>query len=181
MRKLLGLSLIAAISLMGCVTPTSPDFNSMSLRAPQKVKAFSYEGKRKGVEKLRKIRFAKWDTNRDWILTRTEVTDNNLFLPGVVEGFHTYDVNGDNRITLKEFLKDEVIHWWMTQYQPILDDEFFILDDNRDGKLSGAELKQSQQLFQRWPHLNGGDLDQDGVVTFSEFEDAYMDVYRYLR
>lgn len=164
----------AAAPLQQAVRPTANLQAASSQRSP--------EGVRKGVIQLRKIRFDKWDTKpQDGLLTRAEVDDRALTLPnGLINGFDDYDVNRDGQITFQEFLREEVIHFWMELYLDIVDSEFVIRDRDNNGVLSGPELPELKELFARWPELNGGDLDHDGQVSYSEFQDAYMQVAPYL-
>jgi len=140
------------------------------------------DGLRRGVIQLRRIRFDKWDLNpQDGVLTRLEVSDRNLTLPNdLIKGFADYDVNSDGKITFEEFLREEVIQMWMDLYADIVDGEFMIRDRNHNGVLDGSELAELRELFSRWPQLKGGDLNGDGVVHYSEFEDAYMQVVPWL-
>jgi hypothetical protein len=140
------------------------------------------DGLRRGVIQLRRIRFDKWDLNpNDGVLTRQEVSDRNLALPNdLIKGFADYDVNRDGRITFEEFLREEVIEMWMDLYADIVDGEFLIRDRNNNRVLDGAELQELAELFSRWPQLNGGDLNRDGRVSYTEFEDAYMQVVPWL-
>lgn len=181
------LSLFLLGTLAACQSPQSMP----QIQAPQRLQSMStsrnnvspqsYEGVRQGVIQLRRIRFDKWDLNQDGRLTRDEVSDRNLTMPlGLIKGFNDYDDNRDGQITFQEFLKERVITFWMDLYLSITEDEFFIIDDNQDGLLTGFEKEPARQLFARWPELNGGDLDKDGTVTFSEYQDAYMKVAPHL-
>lgn len=132
-------------------------------------------GLRAGVVELRKLRFKRLDLNEDGALTRSEASDEALRLPGVVEGFADYDVNGDGRIPFEpEFLREDVIHWWMGELRPKMQEMFFRIDTNRDFKLTGKELDTIKLYFSLYPETHGADLNQDGEVPFGEFEDAYM-------
>lgn len=180
-----GLGLASAFS--ACQAPvmfSAPPAPAPVLRAasqPHPV-ARASEGLRRGVIQLRRIRFDKWDLNpTDGVLTRQEVSDRNLALPNdLIKGFDDYDVNRDGRITFEEFLREEVIEMWMDLYADIVDGEFLIRDLNNNRVLDGPELQELAELFSRWPQLNGGDLNRDGRVSYSEFEDAYMQVVPWL-
>ena len=87
--------------------------------------------------------FKKLDVNVDGEITRSEASDEALRLPGVIETFADYDVSGDGRIVMAEFLREDVIAWWMTELRPRIQALFLKTDTNGDLKLteSSAILK----------------------------------------
>lgn len=147
---------------------------AMNPKAPLTLR--SDEGLRKGVLELRKIRFQKWDTNVSGFLTRDEVTDQQMALPGVIDGFADYDANSDGKIYLEEFLREDTIAFWMEIIRTKIDVLFDKHDLDHNRVITANENAKLKLFFSPWPKLNGGDLNNDGVVTFSEFEDAYMEV-----
>jgi Ca2+-binding EF-hand superfamily protein len=138
------------------------------------IAARSDAGLRAGVVALRTQRFERLDQNHDGAIARDEATDQALALPGVVSGFADYDADHDGAITLAEFLREDVIAWWSTEIRFKVRELFQKLDRNGDMQLVGAEREKVTLFFSTHPQLHGGDLDQDGRVTFTEFEDAYM-------
>lgn len=163
---ILALTLLAGCGAAG-VAPAAP-------RAAASFKARTDAGLHAGVVELRKLRFKKLDLNFDGALIRSEASDEALRLPGVVETFADYDASGDGRIVIEEFLREDVIRWWMGELRPRMQTQFFKLDTNRDFKLTGKELDQIKLYFSLWPETHGSDLNQDGEVPFGEYEDAYM-------
>jgi Ca2+-binding EF-hand superfamily protein len=106
LSTLVGLLLTPALS--ACQnSPVQLSANRLSAQAAPRSSAAirSDEGLRKGVIELRKVRFSKWDKNVNGVLTRDEVSDENMALPGVISGFKDYDVNNDGQITQAEFLR----------------------------------------------------------------------------
>ncbi len=163
--------ILALALLSGC---SAASFTPAAPRVAASVKARTDAGLRAGVVELRKLRFKKLDLNVDGAVTRAEASDEALRLPGVIETFADYDVSGDGRIVIDEFLRDDVISWWMTELRPRIQALFIKTDANNDFKLTGKELERIKLYFSLWPETHGGDLNQDGEVPFGEYEDAYM-------
>lgn len=176
--KFLKLALMATI-LTGCTTQYANFTQSISskIKSPS-IRVFNHlrsdQGLKDGVIELRKVRFQKWDKNVDGVITRNEVSDDNMKIPGVIDGFHSYDVNSNGKITIKEFLREDVIEFWMNLIRPKLEEQFAKHDKDRNRLITKEEQKKLKLFFSPWPKLNGGDLNKDGVITFSEYEDAYM-------
>lgn len=173
---LTGLTTLLSACATAPVHPSSPQLAPRHAQMQRFAAGRSDEGLRKGVIALRKQRFQKWDKNFDAVITRNEVRDEDMRLPGVIEGFHSYDVNGDGEITLQEFLRDDVIEFWMNLLRPKLEEQFARLDRDGNRLLTGSEQDKLKLFLSMWPELKGGDANGDGVVTFSEYEDAYMAV-----
>lgn len=163
--------ILGVACLAGCSQTPAPAVNH-KLRAG--FAARSDAGLRAGVVELRRVRFKKLDLNQDEQLTRQEASDDALRHPGIIETFADYDTNGDNHITFAEFLHEGVIQWWMAEIRPRIQRMFTKADENRDGMLKGKELDSIKLYFSLFPETHGADLNRDGVVPFSEFEDAYM-------
>lgn len=163
--------ILALTLLTGCgqaaFAPAAP-------RAAAVFKARTDAGLRAGVVELRKLRFKKLDLNADGAVARSEASDEALRLPGVIETFADYDASGDGRIVIDEFLRDDVIKWWMDELRPRIQALFIKTDSNNDFKLTGKELERIKLYFSLWPETHGGDLNQDGEVPYGEYEDAYM-------
>lgn len=138
--------------------------------------ARSDQGLREGVIELRKVRFQKWDKNVNGYLSPDEVSDEQMALPGVINGFKDYDTNSDGKIFLDEFLREDTIQFWMGKIRPKVDELFSKHDKDGNRIITKDEADKIKLFFSPWPQLKGGDLNQDGVITFSEFEDAYMKV-----
>lgn len=181
--KALTFSALALSLLAGCATQP---VTALRMPAPVNqmaaVNTFSQpgirsdEGLRKGVIELRKVRFQKWDKNMDGAIVPDEVKDVNMSLPGVIAGFDDYDANHDGKIVMDEFLREDVIQFWMNLIRPKLEELFAKHDSDGNWLLTADEQAKLKLFFSPWPSLKGGDLNGDGVVTFSEFEDAYMTV-----
>jgi Ca2+-binding EF-hand superfamily protein len=163
--------LLALTLLSGCGSAATVTAAS---RAAQGLQARTDAGLHAGVVELRKQRFGKLDLNGDGALTRAEASDDALRLPGVIETFADYDTSGDGRIVPDEFLREDVIQYWMNELRPRIQTMFLKLDTNRDFKLTGKELDSIKLYFSLFPELHGSDLNQDGEVPFGEFEDAYV-------
>lgn len=181
MKPALLLPLLSSLLLSACQNSANFAQIEASRLAAQSVpraqlSVRSDEGLRKGVIELRKVRFNKWDKNVNGVLTRDEVSDEQMALPGVISGFKDYDSNGDGQITLNEFLREDVIVFWMERIRPKVDELFSKHDRDGNRLLTPGEQDKVKLFFSPWPKLKGGDLNQDGVITFSEFEDAYMEV-----
>lgn len=179
MKSLLfaGLALTALMS--GCATqnlPQMPNRAAVSQLRAGNATVRSDEGLRKGVIELRKVRFQKWDTDVNGYLTRDEVSDQQMALPGVITGFGDYDANKDGKIYLEEFLREDTITFWMGIIRPKVDELFSKHDLDGNRLITQNENAKIKLFFSPWPKLKGGDLNSDGVITFSEFEDAYMEV-----
>lgn len=164
-------ALLALALLAGCGTPAAP---GAAKRLAAGLHARSDAGLHAGVVELRKVRFKKLDQDVDGAITRDEATDEALRLPGVIETFADYDVSGDGRITLPEFLREDVIRWWMGELRPRIQALFLKSDTNGDLKLTGKELEKIKLFFSLFPETHGGDLDQNGEIPYLEYEDAYM-------
>jgi len=162
---------LATVMLAGCGTAVH---SGVSASTAPRFQARSDEGLHQGVVTLRKQRFEHLDFNHDGVLTPNEASTEALYLPGLISGFQDYDTNGDMKITLSEFLREDVIQYWMDLLRPKIHEYFDRADSNRDGVLKGSEREKTDLFFSPMPQLHGGDLNQDGSVTFSEFEDAYM-------
>jgi Ca2+-binding EF-hand superfamily protein len=170
MRSVLLVALSAAL-LAGCGAAGTP------LSAPRQaasLQARTDAGLREGVIVLRKQRFKQLDLNGDGALVPGEASDSALRLPGIVEGFADYDANGDGKIVIEEFLRDDVIRYWMGELRPRIQTMFQRIDTNHDFKLTGAELEKIKLYFSMFPETHGADLNQDGEVPYGEFEDAYV-------
>jgi hypothetical protein len=166
------LALGLALTLTACGTaPTAP---AHAPRVASGLAARSDAGMHDGVVALRKLRFKKLDLNESGDLTRAEASDQALLLPGFVNGFDDYDADHDGRITLTEFLREDVIQWWLSDLRPQIAGYFRQMDTNRDGALTAKERDRLTLFLSQHPELHGGDLNQDGKVDASEFEDAYM-------
>lgn len=173
MQKPLLLALVT-LMLAGCGVSS---LNAPVVTKAAKVKATSAQGIRDGVLALRKQRFQRLDWKiMDGALTPDEVEDSALVIPGIITGFGDYDADHDGRITLDEFLREDVIQNWIDAVTPKLEDQFYSMDLNHDGYLKGTERKSLNLFFMLYPELHGGDLNEDGGVTQSEYEDAYMAV-----
>lgn len=187
--------LMSLILTLGSVLVTFSACSPQSLTGPRAVNSLnaasrqpsgqsqlrSREGLRQGVIQLRRIRFDKWDLMpKDDNLGRDEVSDQNLRLPGLINGFNDYDGNRDGRISFNEFLREDVIAMWSDIYADITDNEFIARDSDGNNQLEGAELQSLRELFSRWPELKGGDSNGDGRVSFDEFQDSYMQVAPWL-
>lgn len=162
---------LATVMLAGCGTAAH---TGVSTANATRLQARSDEGLHQGVLALRKQRFERLDLNHDEALTPDEASTEALYLPGLISGFQDYDANGDRKITLTEFLREDVIQYWMDLIRPKIREYFDKVDANRDGVLTGSERQKTDLFFSPMAQLHGGDLNQDGSVTFSEFEDAYM-------
>lgn len=171
MRPVLLLALSAAL-LAGCGAHGTP--NASAPRQAGGLQARTDAGLREGVVALRKQRFKALDLNGDGALVPSEASDNALKLPGIIETFADYDANGDGKIVLDEFLRDDVIRYWMGELRPRVQAMFQRIDVNRDFKLTGAELEKIKLYFSMFPETHGADLNQDGEVPYGEFEDAYV-------
>lgn len=173
MQKPLILAL-ATLMLAGCGL-SSP--NTPLVTKTAKVSSSSAQGIRDGVIVLRKQRFQRLDWKiMDGVLTPDEVEDSALVIPGIISGFGDYDADQDGKITLEEFLRDDVIENWIDAVSPKLQEQFSSLDANHDGVLKGSERKRLNLFFMLYPEQNGGDLNHDDIVSISEYEDAYMAV-----
>lgn len=138
------------------------------------IRATSDAGLHAGVVKLRQQRFAALDLDHDGFVTPDEASTDALYLPGLISGFQDYDANHDLRISPQEFLREDVIHYWMELLRPKIREYFDRADTDRDGALQGAERRGLDLYFAPFPALHGGDLDQDGRISYDEYEDAYM-------
>jgi len=179
LSALAGLLLTPALSAcQNSLAPAQLSANRLAAQSSVRTSAAarSDEGLRKGVIELRKVRFSKWDKNVNGVLTRDEVSDENMALPGVISGFKDYDSNNDGQITPAEFLREDVIIFWMNLIRPKVDELFSKHDKDGNRLLTVGEQDKVKLFFSPWPKLKGGDLNQDGVITYSEFEDAYMEV-----
>lgn len=170
MRAALATALALSL-LAGCGVAARP---TAAPRPMTVAKARTDAGLRAGVIELRKLRFKKLDANVDGAIARNEASDEALRLPGVIETFADYDVSGDGRIVMEEFLRDDVIAWWMTELRPRIQALFMKTDTNGDLKLTGKELEKIKLFFSLFPETHGGDLNQDGEIPYLEYEDAYM-------
>ena len=163
--------LLALAVLTGCAAPA---FQPAPARKAAALAARSDAGLHAGVVELRKLRFRKLDQNEDGAVVRHEASDEALRLPGVIETFADYDADGDGRIVIAEFLREDVIRWWMTELRPRIQALFMKTDANGDLKLTGKELEKIKLFFSLFPETHGGDLNQDGEIPYLEYEDAYM-------
>ncbi|MGV3525403.1 MAG: hypothetical protein ACO1RX_14325 [Candidatus Sericytochromatia bacterium] len=178
-----------ALALVGCLLtacqaspgplPVSPRVAVANTSRPQARR--TEESLYNGVVQLRRLRFDGWDTQpKDDTLTRNEVSDQNLKVPGLVSGFGDYDANRDGKIAFAEFLREDVVGLWMDIYADLTDNEFVARDLDRNHLLEGGELLELRTFFSRWPELHGGDLNQDGQIDYDEFQEAYMRIAPFL-
>ncbi|PIQ26591.1 hypothetical protein COW36_01500 [bacterium (Candidatus Blackallbacteria) CG17_big_fil_post_rev_8_21_14_2_50_48_46] len=181
MKRFLLAAVATSALFTSCASQTLPLVTQPRMTAPvsqlsRQSTVRSDEGLRKGVVELRKVRFQKWDTNISGFLTPDEVSDEQMALPGVITGFKDYDSNGDGKIYLEEFLREDTIQFWMGVIRPKLDELFSKHDLDGNRLITQNENAKLKLFFSPWPKLKGGDLNSDGVITFSEFEDAYMEI-----
>lgn len=180
---------MAALTLLSCLV-TACQASPNALISPARVavaKASPSQSVRteeslyNGVVQLRRLRFDGWDTQpKDDALTRNEVSDQNLKVPGLIAGFADYDANRDGKIAFAEFLREDVVGLWMDIYADLTDNEFVARDLDRNHLLEGGELLELRTFFGRWPELHGGDLNQDGQIDYDEFQEAYMRIAPFL-
>ncbi len=176
---------LSTLALLSACSPqafvSAPQVNPANRVQSQTSQMRSREGLRQGVILLRRVRFDKWDLKpKDDQLTRDEVRDQDLKLPGLINGFNDYDTNRDSRISFNEFLREDIIAMWSDIYADLTDNEFIVRDTDGNRQIEGAELQSLKELFKRWPELNHGDINNDGRVSYDEFQDTYMQVAPWL-
>jgi len=164
--------ILATTVLAGC--GQVPTARPATTKATKPLAAKGDAHLRAGVIKLRELRFKKLDINKNGAITPDEAADSALAVPGIIQGFGDYDANQDGQITVPEFLRDDVITFWMNELRPEIQKLFLKSDTNRDFKLTGAEKTKPQLYFNLFPECQGGDFDGDGAITYTEYEDAYM-------
>lgn len=97
--------------------------------------------------------FDELDQNEDGALTREEIAAT------LGQKLETYDGDADKTLTLKEF---EGL--WLEHTRSRMVDAFQFLDDDGDGKVTDAELKQPFERMARFADRNGdGKIDRDDM------------------
>jgi Ca2+-binding EF-hand superfamily protein len=120
--------LAAALFITGCATtPPAPtpeeSFKKTDLNGDGKVSRAEYDSHMIGEM------FARFDTNKDSVITEKEFLDNG----GTAEGFRKINTSGSGKITLEEAKASAGI-------RKTLDAPFKEADVNRDGHVSLAEF-----------------------------------------
>ena len=129
MKSLSGLLSVAAVlSFTGCATtPPVPTpearFKSADANGDGVVTRAEYDSHQIGEM------FARFDTNKDSVITEKEFLDNG----GTAEGFRKINTSGSGKITLEEAQASAAV-------RKSLDAPFQEADLNRDGKVSLAEF-----------------------------------------
>ena len=157
MKKLITLSLLAALALMssGCMPKPNPEKMGQRMFDKYDENGDGFISEREYIE-VTTLRFEKLDANGDNKVTLEEAMESRIgtFMPGIARHWvETNDLNGDGVVT-----RDEMIQHSSAQFK--------VIDTNNDEMLSAEEMKADfkNQIF------DYVDTNKDGVVTRDEFQ-----------
>ena len=120
-------------------------------------------------EKMAMAHFAKLDTNKDGMLSKAEFAK----LPAMMGMQHDAMDHGNMDHSMMGVQDGKMDHGKMDMsgkmpqdHQKIATDEFVMLDSNKDGKLSKAEIPAKHRLA---AHFDMLDSNKDGSLSQAEF------------
>lgn len=132
--------------------------------------------------------FKTYDLDGNGMLDHTEASKMMLSVGLRENAWLKFDLDGDGKLSEKEFLRDRAqLHEETMVSNPGVDDDaslFQQVDQDQDGYLDGKEI---DDLFDRIPHLHGHsfdwdkfDYDKDGKLSQMEFIQAGPEVMQSL-